>query len=267
LNRLADVLKSKASREKELASGWKFRYIVEASRQCKADFTFYQNNDSKNFTIQPIQFMSIKVAIVEDNNGIREGLAFLIKNTSGFRCVGAHANAEIALQEFPGDWPDVILMDINLPRMSGIDCVAKVKEMRPAVHVIMLTIYVDDEKIFRSLKAGASGYLIKQTPPVEILKALSDVHAGGAPMSNAIARKVVQYFQQQKTQDETQSLSKREQEILELLAKGFQYKEIAEALSISVLTVQTHLQNIYQKLHVRSRTEAVVKYLGKNPGM
>src|SRR5436190_15351318 len=143
--------------------------------------------------------MSIKVAIVEDDAGVRESLTVIINGTGGFRCIGSFANAETALKHLPRDWPDVILMDINLPQMSGIELVAKLKSMRPELHVIMLTVYVDSEQIFQSLQAGANGYLIKQTPPAQILEALIDVQKGGAPMSNMIARKVVQYFQKKQS--------------------------------------------------------------------
>ncbi len=207
--------------------------------------------------------MTIKVAIVEDDRGIREGMVAWMKSTAGFRCTGAYPNAEMALKFIPVDWPDVVLMDINLPRMSGIDCVTKLKELRPELHVIMLTVYVDSEKIFQSLQAGASGYLIKQTPPAEILEAITDIQRGGAPMSHMIALKVVQYFQRRKSASETEELSKREHEILTLLAQGRQNREIAESLSLSVLTVRSYIKNIYEKLHVRSRTEAVVKFLGQ----
>lgn len=220
--------------------------------------------------------MPIKVTIVEDDARIRQGMTMVINGADGFQCVDAFPNAEAALELIPRQWPDVVLMDINLPKMSGIQCVARLKEMRPALQIIMLTVYVDDETIFESLKAGASGYLIKKTPPAEILEAIATVHAGGAPMSNTIARKVVQFFTERQaagTQpptgrektpvDETSCLTPREREILTQLAKGYHYKEIATVLSISVDTVRTHLQHIYEKLHVRSRTEAVVKYLGK----
>lgn len=207
--------------------------------------------------------MSAKIAIVEDNTGVRESLAVLINGTAGFRCIGTYANAEAALKQLPQKWPDIILMDINLPQMSGIECVAKLKALKPTVHIIMLTVNVDSDQIFKSLKAGAGGYLIKQTSPSEILEALADVLRGGAPMTNTIARKVVLFFQQKVAPDETLSLTKRELEILTHLAKGYQYKEIAESLDINILTVRTHIHHIYEKLHVRSRTEAVVKFLGR----
>ncbi len=203
---------------------------------------------------------SIKVAIVEDNTKVRESLTALISGSDGFRCVGSFPHAEAALSKMALDWPDVVLMDINLPNMSGIDCVSRLKALRPSMQIIMVTVYLENEKIFQSLVAGASGYLIKQTPPAEILEAIADVHRGGSPMSSNIARKLVQYVAQVARPAEKMELSPREHEILCLLAKGYQYKEIAETLSISVETVRTHLRNIYEKLHVRSRTEAVVKF-------
>ncbi|HZV35935.1 MAG TPA: response regulator transcription factor [Verrucomicrobiae bacterium] len=207
---------------------------------------------------------SARVAIIEDDSGVRESLAVLINGAAGFRCAGAYPNAETALKQLPESWPDIALMDINLPQMSGIDCVAKLKSLRPELRVLMLTVHVDSELIFKSLKAGADGYLIKQTTPSEILDALADVLRGGAPMTNTIARKVVLFFQQQgAVDDETASLTKREHEILTQLAKGYQYKEIADSLGITLLTVRTHIHHIYEKLHVRSRTEAVVKFLGR----
>jgi DNA-binding NarL/FixJ family response regulator len=206
---------------------------------------------------------TIKVAVVEDDKRLREGLVFLLNSTSEFQCVGSYPNAEMALKQLPSDWPDVVLMDINLPNMSGIECVAKLKALRPQLQVVMLTAYVDNEQIFNSLKAGASGYLIKKTPATEILEAVTDAHKGGSPMTSSIARKVVEFFRQAPPEKETEDLSKRELEILDLLAKGYRYKEIADTLSISFDTVRFHLRNIYEKLHVHSRTEAVVKYLGK----
>ena len=208
----------------------------------------------------------IKVAIVEDDAGVRDSMSILINGTRGFRCISTFPNAEVALKKLPLDWPDVVLMDINLPEISGIECVSKLKAIRPALQILMLTVYMENDKIFQSLVAGASGYLIKQTPPAQILEAIAEVHRGGSPMSSHIARKVVQFVQQQgATAGDTGTLSKREHEILRHLAKGYQYKEIADMLGISVLTVRNHLRNIYDKLHVRSRTEAVVKFLGKAP--
>jgi DNA-binding NarL/FixJ family response regulator len=204
----------------------------------------------------------IRVSIVEDDAGIRESLAILINGSVGFRCISTFANAETAMKLLPVDWPDVVLMDINLPNMSGIECLSKLKALRPALQIIMLTVYADNDKIFDSLKAGASGYLLKQTPPVEILAAIVDVHRGGSPISSSIARKLVQHFQQQRSST-AEALSGREIEILEVIAKGHHNKEVAELLGISVETVRSHLRHIYEKLHVSSRTEAVLKYLGK----
>ncbi len=204
---------------------------------------------------------AIKVCIVEDNAPLRETMSILLNGSGQFRCCGAFPNGEAALKQMPADWPQVVLMDINLPKMSGIECVSKLKGLRPELHVIMLTICGDEDDIFESLKAGASGYLLKSASPGEILEAITEVHQGGAPMSSAIAHKVVRYFQKLKAPEPATNLTKRESEILSYLAKGFQYKEIADALSIGGSTVRTHIEHIYQKLHVSSRTEAVVKFL------
>lgn len=202
--------------------------------------------------------MPLKIAIVEDDRRICDSLSVLLDGSAGFRCVMACANAESALKQIPCDWPDVVLMDINLPQMSGIECAAKLKAARPSLQIIMLTVYMDSDQIFQSLKSGASGYLLKDTPPVEILAAITEVHRGGSPMSSAIARKVVQHFQKQR---EPLDITPREREILTHLSKGFFDKEIAPMLSISVPTLRTHIRNIYEKLHVRSRAEAVAKFL------
>ena len=209
--------------------------------------------------------MAIKVAIVEDNEKIREGLATLIDGSEGFQCTATYESAEEALRRLPVYNPDVVLMDIQLPRMSGIECVEKLKEKNPEFQIMMLTVYEDDEKVFKSLVAGASGYILKRTRPAELLEAIRELHEGGSPMSDQIARKVVQAFQQMgKSSKETENLSDREMEILSFLAKGYHDKEIAEKFFLSIKTVRTHLRNIYKKLHVRSRTEAVLKYLQKS---
>jgi DNA-binding NarL/FixJ family response regulator len=208
--------------------------------------------------------VSIRVAIVEDNDKIREGLGVLIDGSDGFCIVASHRTAEDALQRLPAANPDVVLMDIHLPKMSGIECVARLKEKSPALQIMMLTMYEDDEQVFKSILAGATGYLLKRTPPAELLKAIKELHDGGSPMSDQIARKVVQAFQQMgKSSKETENCSDREMDILAYLAKGYSDKEIAEQFFLSIKTVRTHLRNIYQKLHVRSRTEAVLKYLHK----
>jgi DNA-binding NarL/FixJ family response regulator len=208
--------------------------------------------------------MPIKVSIVEDDRRVRESLAILISGGENLQCVSTHATGEEALAEIPRFNPDVVLMDINLPGISGIECVRKLKTQFPKLQILMLTMYEDDEKVFQSLVAGASGYLVKRTSPAELLTAIGEVHRGASPMSGKIARTVVEYFQKvQKVSAPHEYLSKREEEILNLLVKGYRYKEIADALSIGFETVRSHLKNIYDKLHVHSRTEAVVKYLQK----
>ncbi|MEQ2008198.1 MAG: response regulator transcription factor [Limisphaerales bacterium] len=206
--------------------------------------------------------MPIKVSIVEDDDQVRQSLTVLLNGSDGFGCVSAHRSAEEATMEIPLHVPDVVLMDINLPRQSGVECVRQLKTRMPQLQFLMLTMYEDADLIFNSLTAGASGYLLKRTSPSKLLEAIEEVHRGGAPMSSKIARIVVQHFQNQKgPAPETLVLSPREREVLDLLAKGHRYKEIAELLSISFDTVRAHLRNIYDKLQVRSRTEAVVKYL------
>ena len=208
--------------------------------------------------------MAINVSIVEDDNRIRESLAILIDGSGNIRCISSHATAEEALKQIPLKKPDVVLMDINLPNMSGIECVRKLKTLMPKLQILMLTMYENDEQVFQSLMAGASGYLVKRTSPAEILKAIEEIQSGASPMSGRIARTVVEYFQKLQTAaPEQEHLSKREQEILDLLVKGYRYKEIADTLSVSFETVRSHLKNIYAKLQVHSRTEAVVKYLRK----
>ena len=200
--------------------------------------------------------------MVEDDDDVRKSLAVLLNGTAGFECVSTHRSAEDALAVIPGHRPDVVLMDIHLPGQSGIECVRQLKARLPATHFLMLTMYEDSKLIFQSLGAGASGYLLKRTPPAKLMEAIQEMQAGGAPMSGAIARIVVQHFQDRLAPAAaTDSLSPREREVLDLLAKGHRYKEIAERLGISFDTVRAHLRNIYDKLQVRSRTEAVVKYL------
>jgi DNA-binding NarL/FixJ family response regulator len=208
--------------------------------------------------------MGIKVSIVEDSRGTRESLTELIGRAPGLRCVGAHANGEAALRSIPTETPDVVLMDINLPGMSGIECVARLKTHLPKLQVLMLTTYEESDLIFDSLRSGASGYLLKNMPPAELIQAVEQVHSGGAPMSMQIARKVVTHFQRIKQpSSDVEKLTKREHEILVLLAKGYLYKEIADQLGITLSTVRAHLHTVYEKLHVQSRTQAVVKFLGQ----
>lgn len=209
--------------------------------------------------------MSIAVSIVEDDPQVRSSLAKLIDISPGYRCVSKHASAEEALAELPKVKPDVALMDINLPGLNGVECVRRLKPQRPKTQIIMLTVYQNTEHIFNALAAGATGYMLKQTPPAELLAAIKEVHGGGSPMSSHIARKIVQSFQKPAAvMAEAQSLSPREAEVLNLLAKGFLYKEIADQMKVSYATVHTHIRHIYEKLHVRSRTEAVAKHLGQN---
>ena len=208
--------------------------------------------------------MNIQVAIVEDNDSIRESLALILDGSPGLSCCGAWRTAEDALSHLPRKPADVVLMDINLPGQSGIECVRRLKAVLPGLQIIMLTIEDDSRKVFESLKAGASGYLIKNLPPAQILAAVEEVHRGGSPMSSQIARLRVQQFQQANGgREEASRLTPREEEILGMAMKGFRSKEIADALSLSPQTVQTHFRNIYEKLHVRSRAEAVAKFMAR----
>jgi DNA-binding NarL/FixJ family response regulator len=207
----------------------------------------------------------IKVALVEDDAKLRDTLKRFLAGQPGLRCLGDYANAESALVGIPKDRPDVVLMDINLPGINGVECVRRLKPLLPATQIIMLTVYQNTEHIFNALAAGATGYLLKQTPPAELLAAIRDVHDGGSPMSSHIARKIVQSFQKSPSvAPEAEALSPREAQVLEHLAKGFHYKEIADMMGVSYATVHTHIRHIYEKLHVRSRTEAVAKHLSQS---
>jgi DNA-binding NarL/FixJ family response regulator len=207
--------------------------------------------------------MPIKVAIVEDSRTIRESLRRIIDDTPGMACACAVGSAEEALTEMPRCQPDVILMDIHLPNISGIECTARLKETLPSTDVIMLTVYEDNDKIFRALQAGACGYLLKRTQPEQLIQAIKDVKQGGAPMTSEVARRLVETFQRTATAPPPEvELSRREREILELVSRGYGNKEIGEQLSVSLETVRHHLKRVYDKFHVHSRSEAVVKYLG-----
>ena len=209
--------------------------------------------------------MPITVSIVEDDRETRESLVELIGGTSGLSCLSSYPTGEAAVRGILAEKPDVALVDINLPGMSGIECVGKLKEQLPALQVLMLTTYEQSDLIFNSLRAGAKGYLLKNMPPAELVQAVATVHAGGAPMPMQIARKVVDFFYQvRQSSAEVEQLSKREHEILVLLAKGCLYKEISDTLGISMSTVRTHVQHIYEKLHVQSRMEAARKYFGRD---
>lgn len=207
--------------------------------------------------------MPITVAIVEDSDKLRATLASRINREAGFKCVADYANAEDALRELPGVGPNVVLMDINLPGMNGVNCVRQLKAVAPQIQVMMLTVYEDTENIFDALAAGANGYMLKRTPSKELLEAITEVHRGGSPMTMHIARKVVQSFQKPAAAPSTatEGLSEREQQVLDLLSQGLMYKEIAEKLGISYETVHTYIRRIYEKLQVRTRTEAVAKFL------
>lgn len=208
----------------------------------------------------------LRISIVEDDRTTRESLVALIEHADGLECQSAHATAEHALRELAKRPPDVLLVDINLPGRSGIECVAEIHTIHPELNVLMLTTYEDTKNIFDSLRAGARGYLLKRTPAPELVAAIKEVANGGSPMSAAIARKVVDHFYAAKPAPEIATLTAREQEILTLLANGLHYKEIGDKLGITTGTVRVHLHTIYGKLHVQSRTEAVVKFLGREPG-
>lgn len=202
---------------------------------------------------------TIRVSIVEDIAEIREGVQFLLNQTEGFVCVSTYGSAEEAASGLPVQKPDVVIMDINLPGISGIECVRKVKPHLPRTQFMMFTIYEDNEQVFEALAAGASGYLLKKTPLPKIAESLRELHEGGSPMSASIARKLVATFQPTPA---GQTLTAREREIVDCLAKGLLYKEIADKASISINTVRQHIHNIYEKLHVQNRTEALNKLYG-----
>ena len=210
-----------------------------------------------------IQDMQIKVAIVDDDEGIRTSLAALIRRAPNFKLAGDYANAESALKEIPRHPPDVVLMDINLPGMKGVECVQQLKAVLPGVQFLMLTVYEDSDSLFNSLKAGASGYLLKRTASARLLEAIRDVHSGGSPMTPQLARRVVQFFNRpaEGAPSPLSGLTPGEKEFLNQLSNGYAYKEIADRMNISIDTVRSYVRTVYEKLHVHSRTEAVVKYL------
>src|SRR5437899_6760333 len=208
--------------------------------------------------------MGITVSLVEDNEKLRGTLARVISRAEGFRCLSQYGSAEDALKALPQVRPEVVLMDINLPGINGVECVRQLKQLLPQTLVIMLTVYEDTENIFKALAAGAAGYLLKRTKSAELLEAIREVQRGGSPMTTHIARKVTQSFLKAGPSPQaTENLSQREQEVLDCLSQGFLYKEIAEKLGISYETVHTYIRRIYEKLQVRTRTEAVAKLLKK----
>jgi two-component system, NarL family, response regulator LiaR len=206
----------------------------------------------------------ISIAIVEDNEEIRKSLVAFMQNADGILCIGQYANAETALKEIPEILPDVVLMDIGLPKMNGIECIRQLKPLCPSVQFMICTIYDEDEKIFDALEAGANSYILKRSKPDQLVDAIRDLYEGGSPMSSDIARKLVLSFQKKQTPDRTSfGITPREAEILDLLAEGLSYKEIAAKIFISVKTIRKHIYNIYEKLHVHSRLEAINKFFGK----
>jgi DNA-binding NarL/FixJ family response regulator len=204
----------------------------------------------------------ISVAIVDDEKELRQSITTFVNGSPGFRCCSGYGSAEAALKDLPGDKPDVVLMDINLGGMNGIECVERLKAVAPTMQILMLTVYEDTDQIFKALAAGANGYLLKRSSPTKLLQAIREVHVGGSPMSSSIARKVVASFQKSKQTGGKQThLSPREEAVLNCLAKGLTYKAIADQLDISIDTIRTYIRRIYEKLQVQSRTEAVAKYL------
>lgn len=203
----------------------------------------------------------IKVAIVEDNKTLREGFETLLNRTPGYQCICTCETVAEALKKIPKTSPDVILMDIQLPDSTGVECTAKIKEQMPKVHIVIVTVYEDSERIFQALRAGACGYLLKRAEPEKVIAAIKEAHEGGVPMTPEIARKVIGQFRSQVTAaEEMESLSDREREVLELVMHGLGNKAIAERLGVTVAAVKFHLQHIYEKLHVHSRTEAALKF-------
>jgi DNA-binding NarL/FixJ family response regulator len=206
----------------------------------------------------------ISVAIVEDNEGIRNSMQAILDGTKGFQCPAVFTNAEEAAVRLPLLPHDVIIMDIGLPGMTGIECLKQVRHKIPDTQILMFTIYEDEQQIFEALMAGANGYLLKRTPPAQMLEAIREVIEGGSPMSPSIARKVVSFFKTAPQANEAKSLTTREKEVLDYLSRGFLYKEIAEKLSIATGTVKRHLHSIYEKLHVQNKTEALNKVYPKH---
>lgn len=203
----------------------------------------------------------IKVGIVEDNRTLREGFETLLNRAEGFCCVCTCETVAEALKKIPKAQPDVVLMDIQLPDSTGVECTAKIKEMMPKIHIVIVTVYEDSERIFQALRAGACGYLLKRAEPEKVIAAIKEAHEGGVPMTPEIARKVIGQFRQQATTaSEVEQLSDREREVLELVMHGHANKAIADRLGVTVAAVKWHLQHIYEKLHVHSRTEAALKF-------
>lgn len=214
--------------------------------------------------------MALKVSIVDDDEGIRSSLAGLIRRAPSLELLGEYPNAEAAVSDIPKLTPDVVLMDINLPGMNGVECVRQLKAVAPQLQVLMLTVYEDSDSLFKSFKAGASGYLLKRTAPARLLEAIHEVNDGGSPMTPQIARRLVQFFNEPPQNPEAARIAQltvNERAFLGQLANGYTYKEIAEAMKLSIDNVRSYVRTVYEKLHVHSRTEAVVKYLRSEAGL
>jgi len=206
----------------------------------------------------------INVSLVEDDDQTRDAWAVLLNGTPGFRCVSTHRTAEDALAKLPIEEADVVVVDLGLPKLSGVELIRRLKLKRPKLLLCVLTVHEDPDKVFQSLKGGASGYILKKTPPAQILELIAEMVTGGAPMSPAIARKVAQYFHKlPNSAEDVDRLTDRERDVLHHISQGRADKQIARQLGISTNTVRNHVSNIYKKLHVHSRTEATVKYLGR----
>jgi DNA-binding NarL/FixJ family response regulator len=203
----------------------------------------------------------ITVSIVDDEKELCQSIVTFVNGAPGFRCVSTYNSAEAALKHLPEEKPDVVLMDIHMSGMNGIECAKRLKEITPQTQIVMLTVYEDSEQIFEALSSGASGYMLKRLTPVKLLEAIKEVHEGGSPMSSSIARKVVASFQKSQADEKQTNLSAREQMVLDCLAKGLTYKQTANKLEVSIDTIRTYIRRVYEKLHVQSRTEAVAKYL------
>ena len=218
---------------------------------------------AKNFSKTESMKNQISISVVEDMEEVRQKVKRIVDESEEFICLSTYSNAEKALEELPDLQPDIVLMDINLPGMSGIECIKEIKKKCPQIQFMMFTIYENSEQVYDALAAGANGYLLKKTAAEKILEALKELHEGGAPMSTHIARKVISFFQKENNKAIDNSLSNREKQVLALLSKGFLYKEIGDQLFISTGTVRQHIHKIYEKLHVQNRMEAINKFYGR----